>query len=168
MDNDIPLCTLVERGGIFYEVAGNSVDTMMAEFIRSLPGPFFPAGDRRRDQEFRAALLNAVLEREALMPTAIGRGIALPHPRSPMAADEKTQFVAVGFPALPIEWKALDGKPVHSVMLIVSASSKFHLRTLSKLNFLCMDERFLSLLRDRAPSALIIQTIREVEQGWKQ
>ena len=168
MDNDIPLFTLVERGGIFHEVAGNSVDTMMAEFIGSLPGPFFPAGDRRGDREFRAALLKAALEREALMSTGIGRGVALPHHRSPMAADEKTQFVAVGFPALPIEWKALDGKPVHSVMLIVSASSKFHLRTLSKLNFLCMDERFLSLLRDRASSAMIIQTIREVEQGWKQ
>jgi PTS system nitrogen regulatory IIA component len=168
MDNDTPLSTLVERGGIFHEVAGNSVDTMMAEFVKSLPGPFSPAGEGGGDREFKAAFLNAVLEREALMSTGIGRGVALPHPRSPMAVDEKTQFVALGFPILPIDWKALDGKPVHSVMLIVSASSKSHLRTLSKLNFLCMDEKFLSLLRDRAPAAVIIQTIQQVEQGWKQ
>jgi PTS system nitrogen regulatory IIA component len=165
MDNDIPLSTLVERGGILYGVAGNSVDAVLAEFIGALPGPFSPdLGDR----EFRAALLEAALEREALMSTGAGRGIALPHPRSPMAAEEKSQFVAIGFPALPIDWKALDAKPVHSILLIVSASSKFHLRTLSKINFLCMEEKFFSLLESRAPSAKIIQTIQEVEQGWKQ
>ncbi|MDR2746213.1 MAG: PTS sugar transporter subunit IIA [Treponema sp.] len=166
MDNDIPLSTLIERGGIFREVAGNSVDSVLTEFIGLLPGPFSP--ERDGDREFRTALVKAALEREALMSTSIGRGIALPHPRNPMAADEKTQFVAVGFPALPVDWKALDGKPVHSVLLIVSASSKFHLRTLSKINFFCTDEKFLSLLRDRAPSAVILQTIREAEQGWKQ
>jgi PTS system nitrogen regulatory IIA component len=168
MDNDIPLSTLAERGGVFYDVPGNSMDTLLAEFIGLLPGPFSPIQDCRGNQEFRAALLKAALEREALMPTSIGRGIALPHPRNPMAADEKTQFVAIGFPACSIDWKALDGRPVHSALLIVSASSKLHLRALAKINFLCMDEKFLSLLRDRASSATIIRTIQEVEQGWKQ
>jgi PTS system nitrogen regulatory IIA component len=166
MDTDIPLSTLVERGGVFYDVAGNSVDTVMAEFIRLLPGPFSLARDCRGDQEFKTALLKAVLEREALMSTGIGRGIALPHPRNPMA--EKTQFAAIGFPALPIDWKALDGRPVYSILLIVSDSSRFHLRTISKINFLCANEKFLSLLKDRPSSAMIIKTIQEVEQGWRQ
>jgi PTS system nitrogen regulatory IIA component len=163
MDNDVPLSALVEGGGVFYDVAGDSVDTVMAEFIKLLPGPFSPSP--QGDREFRAALLKAVLEREALMPTGMGRGIALPHPRNPVAGD--AQFVAVAFPALPIDWKALDGRPVHSILFIVSASSKFHLRTLSKINFLCTDETFISLLKSRAPAAAIVQTIQEAEQGWK-
>jgi PTS system nitrogen regulatory IIA component len=166
MDRDIPLSTLVERGGIFYEVAGESVDAMLAEFIGILPCPLFPDSGGRDCPDFKAAFLKAVLEREALMSTGIGRGIALPHPRNPMAADAASQFVAVGFPALPIDWKALDGRPVHSVLLIVSALPKFHLRTLSKLNFLCGDGEFLSLLKTRPAPDLIIQTIREAERGW--
>jgi PTS system nitrogen regulatory IIA component len=163
MENDVPLSALVERGGVFYDVAGNSVDTVMAELVGLLPGPFSPAP--QGEKEFRAALLNAALEREALMPTGIGRGVALPHPRNPVAGN--AQFVAVAFPALPIDWKALDGRPVHSILLIVSASSKFHLRTLSKINFLCADEKFISLLKNRAPAAAIIRAIHEAEQGWK-
>jgi PTS system nitrogen regulatory IIA component len=163
MDKDIPLSTLIERGGICYEVAGNSVDTVLAEFIELLPCSSVPYRDCR---DFKAALLKAVLEREALMSTGIGRGIALPHPRNPMAADAEAQMAAIGFPALPIDWKALDGGPVHSMLLIVSASPGFHLRTLSKINFLCADGRFLSLLKSRAAPGLILQTIREVEQGW--
>jgi PTS system nitrogen regulatory IIA component len=165
MENDVPLSTLVERGGVFHDVAGNSVDTVMEALVGLLPGPFSPVLDGQGEKEFRAALLNAVLEREALMPTGIGRGVALPHPRSPVTRD--TPFVGVAFPARPIDWKALDGRPVHSILLIVSASSKFHLRTLSKINFLCTDKRFVSLLKNRAPAALIIRTIHEAEQGWK-
>jgi PTS system nitrogen regulatory IIA component len=169
MDHDIPLSTLVERGGIFYEVAGESVDTVLAEFIEILPCPFFPDSggqDYRNCQEFKAALLKAALEREALMSTGIGRGIALPHPRNPMASGAAAQFVAIGFPALPVDWKAIDGGPVHSVLLIVSASPQSHLRTLSKINFLCADSTFLSLLKTRPAPDMIIGTIREVERGW--
>jgi PTS system nitrogen regulatory IIA component len=167
MDYDISLASLVEWGGIFYEVAGNSVDTVMAEFIKLLPCSSFPDPGGQGDcGDFKTALLKAVLEREALMSTGIGRGIALPHPRNPMGAE--AQMVAIGFPALPIEWRALDGGPVHSILLIVSASPKSHLRTLSKINFLCMDSKFISLLKTRASPEVILQTIQEVEQGWKQ
>jgi PTS system nitrogen regulatory IIA component len=164
MNNDIPLSALIERGGIFYEVAGKSADAVMAEFIGILPCSFFP----RNCQDFKAALLKAVLEREALMSTGIGRGIALPHPRNPMAAEAEAQFTAIGFPALPIDWKALDGRPVHSILLTVSASPKFHLRTLSKINFLCADDKFISLLKTRASPAAIIQAVREAELGWNE
>jgi PTS system nitrogen regulatory IIA component len=169
MDNDISLSTLIERGGIFYDVAGNSLDTVMAELIKLLPGSSLPDLRSQENQacyDFREALLKAVLERDALMSTGIGRGIALPHPRNPMVTT--TQFVTIGFPALPIDWKALDGGPVHSIFLIVSASPRFHLRTLSKINFLCTDNKFISLLKTRASPEPILQTIREIEQGWKQ
>jgi PTS system nitrogen regulatory IIA component len=161
MDADIPLSALVERGGILYSLGGNSVDTVLAELTGRLP-------EYRGNSGFRAALLKAALEREALMSTGAGHGIALPHPRSPMAADGEHQFVTIGFPSRPVDWKALDGKLVHSVLLIVSATPKFHLQTLSKINFLCMDDAFPALLRDRASPGVILQAIRETEQRWKQ
>jgi PTS system nitrogen regulatory IIA component len=161
MDGDVSLSALVERGGVFYGLKGNSAEAILAELIGLLP-------ERRGDGGFKAALLKAALEREALMPTGAGRGIALPHPRNPMAADAESQFVSIGFTACPVDWKALDGNPVHSILLIVSAAPRLHLQTLSKINFLCMSGSFPALLKSRAPLEEILKAIREAEGSWKQ
>jgi PTS system nitrogen regulatory IIA component len=150
------LSALVERGGIFYDVPGTSVEKILAELISRLPGEVSLPGD---------TLLKAVLEREALMSTGIGNGIALPHPRNPV--DEKKQFVAIAFPETPVDWKVLDGRAVHTALLIVSASARLHLHTLSKINFLCRQEKFLELLQNRAPRETIIKAIEEAEQTWR-
>ena len=163
--DDIPLSTLVERGGIYYGVSGNGIESFVTEFVRLIPG--LADIESSGNPGFKADLIRAVLEREALMPTGIGQGIALPHPRNPLIIDAEQQCVSIGFPAAPLDWKALDGRPVHTALLIVSASAKFHLHTLLKINFLCRNEDFLSLLKNRAPRDRIAGVIREVEQGWK-
>lgn len=62
-----------------------------------------------------AAFRAAVLEREAVMSTGIGLGIAVPHAKVPGVRE----FVlAVGRSRQGIEFHALDGKPVHLVVLI--------------------------------------------------
>jgi PTS system nitrogen regulatory IIA component len=157
--DDVPLSQLVERGGVFYGLLGTTMEALVAELIALLPG--IDGGDSADK-----ALLQAVLEREALMSTGVGRGIALPHPRNPLITDIEKQLVSIGFPVVPVDWRALDGKPVHTVLLVVSASAKFHLHTLSKISFLCQDGDFLSLLSNRAPRDRIIGAIREAERGW--
>ncbi|MDR3148254.1 MAG: PTS sugar transporter subunit IIA [Treponema sp.] len=162
--DDTALSTLVERGGIFYEVPGTTVESFVKELIRLIPG--LDEAETVGKPGLKADLLRAVLEREALMPTGIGHGIALPHPRNPLIAEAGRQCVGIGFPAAPLDWKALDGKPVHTALLIVSASAKFHLHTLLTINFLCQDQDFRSLLHSQAPQERIIGAIRELERGW--
>jgi PTS system nitrogen regulatory IIA component len=151
------LTELLERGGVHYGIPGNSPEEVLAALIGSLANPSVPAGE----------LLQACLEREALMPTSIGNGIALPHPRNPMAVDRGSQFTALGFLEHPVHWNALDGKPVDTLLFIVSASSKLHLHTLSRINFLCQDGGFLRLLKTRASREAILTYIKETEQDWK-
>jgi PTS system nitrogen regulatory IIA component len=153
------LADLAERGGIYYDVEGNSPRALLTGIINHISLP--PYIDRDR-------LLGAMLEREDLMPTGIGEGIALPHPRNPVIDRKDRQFVSVVFPVRPVPWNALDGKAVHTAILIVSASSKCHLDTLSKINFLCKQENFYALLRDRAAAETIIAAIREAERAWNE
>lgn len=151
------LIELIKRGGGFRTIPGAGPQELLANLIGGIYLP--PSMDR-------AALLNAVLEREALMPTAVGSGIALPHPRQPLITDPAEQFVTIAYTEQGLDWKALDGKPVYTVILIVSASAKMHLHTLSRINFFCRQESFRVQLENRVPSGDILKTIEETERTW--
>jgi PTS system nitrogen regulatory IIA component len=152
------LAQLIEQGGVFPDIAGASPLEVLTHLIQLIPLPVMI--DRQE-------LLKAVLEREALMPTGIGHGIALPHPRNPLIADPQDQCLVIGFLRQPVDWKALDSKPVHTLLLMVSASAKLHLHSLSRINFFCQQEAFRGLLQNRASQQCIIGLIREVEDAWE-
>ena len=101
---------LVRRGGVFFDIPGNTPRDVLASLADMIPAPVN-----------RTRLLEAVLEREALMPTTVGHGLALPHPRNPIITDPAEQLVAIAFLKEPVDWNALDGNPVHTILLIVSA-----------------------------------------------
>jgi PTS system nitrogen regulatory IIA component len=156
MEND--LIELIRRGGVFRDIPGNTSEEVLAAALKTIPIPA-PLDS--------VILLKALLEREALMSTAIGKGIALPHPRNALISEPKDQFVAIGYLRRDIDWKALDGNVVHSFLLIVSASPKLHLQTLSRVNFFCQREDFRTFLRNRASQEEIIKMIRDTEKEWK-
>jgi PTS system nitrogen regulatory IIA component len=158
------LAELIERGGVLYNVLGNSPQEILTGIINTVPVPLSIDNALSID---KGGLLKAVLEREALMSTGIGKGIALPHPRNPVIRDGEQQFVTIAFPARPVDWNALDGKPVHTIMLIAAASAKEHLHILSKLNFLSQQENFYHLLRAGASRDEITGFIREAERAWQ-
>ncbi len=60
-------------------------------------------------------LQDAIFERESIMSTGIGLGIAIPHAKIPSVKDF---VVAVGTSKAGIDFNALDQKPVHIVVLI--------------------------------------------------
>jgi PTS system nitrogen regulatory IIA component len=152
------LAALIQRGGVFYDISGTTPVEVLTNLLELIPAPASVS---------REELLKAVLEREALMPTAIGHGIALPHPRNPLISKSDEQRVVIAFLKNPVDWSALDGVPVHTVLLAVSASAKEHLRTLSGVNFFCQQQSFRDLLQSRSSRERIIEVIHEAERAWK-
>ena len=68
-----------------------------------------------------AALRTAVLAREDVMSTGIGLGIAVPHAK----IDSVKEFaLALGRSRTGIEFNALDGRPVHIVVLIAGPDDR--------------------------------------------
>ncbi|GHU31450.1 hypothetical protein FACS1894172_06370 [Spirochaetia bacterium] len=147
----------IKRGRIWKDIPGKTPADVLSNFIQSIHLP---------DSFSRDDLLVAVLEREALMSTACGHGIALPHPRNPFAADPEEELISIGFLCEPVDWNALDSLPVSTVILIVSSSSRRHLGVLSRINFFCQDEIFQNLLRQQSSEAEIINFIQMVEKTW--
>jgi PTS system nitrogen regulatory IIA component len=159
---DINLSRFLKKGGIYYHVPGMQPREVLTWLVNAVPAdsPEVPAA------VFKDALLKAVLEREELMPTAMGNGIALPHPRNPVIQSGDKQFAALAFPEHEINWQSLDGKPVTAVILIISASAKIHLALLQRITFFCQDEGFRALLKRRAPAAEILTYVERAEAAW--
>lgn len=85
------------------------------------------------------SFLQAVLDRESIVSTGIGMGIAIPHAK--MSGFEDF-FMAVGIHKQGIEWGSLDGLPVKLIFLIGGPENKQteYLRVLSRLTIAIKDE----------------------------
>jgi len=150
---------LIANGGIHYDISGATVQEVLHNAIAALQTPA-----RISKEDIFAALIN----REEMMPTAIGRGIAIPHPRSPIITDIEDASVSLCFLQTPLDFGALDGVPVHTLFVLLTANPRRHLEVLSKISYLCHLDDFLQLLQKRAPAAEIINYIQTKELAWQQ
>ncbi|MFZ1730044.1 MAG: PTS sugar transporter subunit IIA [Bacteroidota bacterium] len=113
----------------------------------------------------RDIIVQLLKSREELLSTAIGNGISLPHPRIPLMVGEDKPVVAFFFPERPLDLKSFDGKPVHTLILLISQTIKQHLSLLAHLSFLLSHENFRLALEQRHCYADILGTIIEIESG---
>ena len=157
MSSIVSLADLIERGGVYYNIAGSNPVEVLNEATKAMALP------KSLDRE---SLLNAILEREALMPTAIGHGVAIPHPRNSMLGDPAAQRVAVFFLVSPVAYNALDRKPVTVLFLILSSDARSHLATLAAISHLCQHADFLTFLAQRPSKEELVARVAEAEASW--
>jgi PTS system nitrogen regulatory IIA component len=112
----------------------------------------------------RSELLEAVADRERMASTALGAGVALPHPRKPPTDLTQEPRVSVVFPAQPIDWAALDGEPVHAVLLLISPGARVHLELLSRIAFALRDASFASFLREGPEHPDLVRRLQELRR----
>ena len=96
--------------------------------------------------------------------TGIGDGIAIPHVRNPILLHVDQPFVSLCLLRTPVEFGAIDGKPVHALFLVVSPSVPAHLKILAQLGFILRDPGMRELLARRAPTPEILARMRDLEQ----
>jgi PTS system nitrogen regulatory IIA component len=155
-DKAPPLSELLERGGIHRGVAsGGEKSAVLAGVVAHLPLP------AEVDREFLLTVLEA---REAMGSTGIGHGIAIPHVRNPILLHVKRPFVSLFLLDRPVDFEAIDGKPVHALFVVVAPSVPVHLRTLAHLGHVLRDPTLRRLLADRAADDRIMGRIRELER----
>ena len=130
-DQPIPsLLTALEVGGVFYRVSGGDKESALREVVELLRLP---------DEVDRPFLLRVLLAREAIAPTAIGEGIAIPHVRNPIVLHVPRPAITLCFLEQPIEYGAMDGKPVNTLFTMISPTTRAHLHLMSTLSFVLRD-----------------------------
>jgi PTS system fructose-specific IIA component/PTS system nitrogen regulatory IIA component len=104
-------------------------------------------------------IVKAIMKREDLGSTGIGRGVAVPHTKHP-SVSRLVGTVAVSPEG--IEFESLDGEPVHLFFLLVSPPDRpgDHLRALENISRQLRDDGFCKLLK-AAKGPLEIQNLLE-------
>ena len=98
-----------------------------------------------------------------MMTTGLGEGIALPHPRNPILADVDSESVSICPLKHPVDFNAIDGLPVHTMIIILSANPRRHLEILSKVSFLCRQPDFVRSIREHSDAEEIIRCVQKAE-----
>ena len=114
----------------------------------------------------RSVALAAVKEREAKMSTGIMSGIAVPHAKTSAVTDVQD---AIGISRSGIDYDALDGKPVHLIVLILSGadSTELHLRVLKRLARLLENSEFYAELMEQKTAEAAYNVFCKYEKELK-
>lgn len=110
-------------------------------------------------------IISTLLKREELGSTGIGRGIAIPHCRS-LVVDKLE--ISIGRTVKPINFKAIDKKPVSLIFLIIAPPQdpgNQYLITLGKIVQIAKEITKKNLVQKPKTSGEFISMINEIEKG---
>jgi mannitol/fructose-specific phosphotransferase system IIA component (Ntr-type) len=129
----------VVKDAIIPELVATTKEAVIREMVAALGA----AGQvKASDTE---DIVKAVLKRELLGSTGIGRGVAIPHTKHP-SVQRLVGTVALSRPGVTFD--SLDGEPVHVFVLLISPQDRpgDHLRALENVSRSLRDDSFVRSL----------------------
>ncbi|HEU0052613.1 MAG TPA: PTS sugar transporter subunit IIA [Longimicrobium sp.] len=148
------LSELLNAARVRVPLAGASKDAVLEELVGVLREAGVVA-----DAE---PVLRAVREREKVLSTGIGSGVAIPHGKSD-AIPELT--LAAGVTREPIDFESLDGRPTSLFFLLVGPESEAgaHVKALSRISRLVRRDAFRERLAAAASPDEFLAVLVEAE-----
>ena len=130
--------------------------------IRQMVASLTKSGKIRETDE--EAIIAAILKREELGSTGIGRGVAVPHTKHP-SVESIISTVALCHDGLDFE--SLDGESVYILFLLVSPPDRpgDHLRGLETITRYLKKDDFCSFLKQSTTQQQVMDLIQEADQN---
>lgn len=107
----------------------------------------------------------AVLEREKIMSTGVGKGFAIPHGKTNSI---KEIIAAFAKSEEPIEYESLDNQPVHLVFLLVGKDNlvSTHIKLLSRISRMMSKDDFRESLIKASSNEEILNIFKTEEENY--
>jgi fructose-specific phosphotransferase system IIA component len=137
---------LLKESFIVPRLAGETKEAVINELI-----DLFEGDERVSDLE---ATRRAVLDREKIMSTGVGKSFAIPHGKTDAVSDAICAFGKTG---APIDYDALDKQPVRLVFLLVGKDNMVstHIKLLSRVSRMMTKDDFREKLMEANDAAAI-------------
>ena len=148
----IPITNLLKVQHVFHNLEATNKEDVLATLISSFKTE---VGETEL-----AAIKESVFEREKIMSTGVGKGLAIPHGK---VAGITQNYAAFALLKSPIDYNAIDGKPVSMVFLLVGPkqSNSLHIKMLSRISRLMNDQVFRNKLQKCDSSEAIIHMFEQ-------
>ncbi|MFH1615602.1 MAG: PTS sugar transporter subunit IIA [Planctomycetota bacterium] len=137
--NLLPLTEVIRPDLITLNIAPGPKEYILRQLVTPLR--------KTRFAKDPALLLQNLIDRERIMTTAVGHGIALPHPRRPIERMFKEPAVVLGLCPQGTNFEAVDDKLVHLFFLICATREEIHLQLMAKVSWLTRNENIRSELQ---------------------
>lgn len=148
--------TLLNTQTILPNLEADDKDEILEKMVTSLEEKV-TSGELEKIRE-------AVFEREKIMSTGVGKGLAIPHGK---AAGIEQTYAAFAILKEPVDYEAIDGQPVNMVFLLVGpqSSNSLHIKMLSRISRLMNNSKFRERLRKCSSPEEIIEQFKLQELG---
>jgi PTS system fructose-specific IIA component/PTS system nitrogen regulatory IIA component len=150
----------VVREAIVPRLTATTKDGIIREVVESLRAAgYFQAGEAEN-------IVRAILKREQLGSTGIGRGIAIPHTKH-AGVDRLVGTVAIAPGG--VNFDSIDGEPVQVFVLLVSPQDRpgDHLRALENVVRSMREDAFVKALREASTRDEIWKLLDDPTGGWE-
>ncbi len=109
-------------------------------------------------------IVAAILKREELGSTGIGRGIAVPHTKHPSV---DSIFATIALAKSGVDFQSLDGENVYILFLLISPPDRpgDHLRGLESISRHLKNDNFCSFLRQSQTQDDVMGLLREADDN---
>ncbi len=109
-------------------------------------------------------LLSAVLEREKLVTTGVGYGVAFPHAKTKAT---RGVVIAFGRSKSGLDFEAMDKKPVQLFFLIAAPEDAIgaHLNVMAQLSFIMKDEKNRKRFMDVRSPGEVLEALDKAAEG---
>lgn len=156
---DISLHDMLVRGGVFYRIGGATKKDVLRNALGMIKGV---------DDSVSDPLFQMFLAREELASTGIGEHIAIPHARGSLVGYVSQPILSLSFLESPIDYGALDGKPVYALFMLISPNVRTHLRILARLAFCLHAPEFKKAVLNQASRETILKILAQTEAHARQ
>ena len=148
----------VVRDAIVPDLKATTKEGVIREMVESLRNAGYFKGGELDD------IVKAVLKREALGSTGIGRSVAIPHSKH-NSVDRLVGTVAISRQGVGFE--SLDGEPVFIFVLLISPQDRpgDHLRALENVSRSLRDDGYVRSLRQATSRETIWGLLDDAEHG---
>ncbi|MFA3782695.1 PTS sugar transporter subunit IIA [Melioribacteraceae bacterium 4301-Me] len=151
------ICEILRKENIIASMKGRTKEEVINELI-----DLFNEDERVNNLE---QVRNAVLEREKIMSTGVGKGFAIPHAKT----DGVNEIIAAfGKLDNPIDFKALDDQPVSLIFLLVGKENLVgpHIKLLSRISRMMNKDEFRQSLLKAKSDEEIYKLFEEEEKQY--
>lgn len=148
----------VVQESIIADLAATTKEEVIREMVEGLRNAGYFKGSEPED------IIKAILKRELLGSTGIGRGVAIPHTKHP-CVDRLIGTLAISRKGVPFD--SLDGEPVHVFVLLTSPQDRpaDHLRALENVSRSLRDDHFVASLEKATTQEDIWQLLTEADHS---